>query len=295
MQPSMFNVQVPVKDTGEVFMMNTLSDAQLLVSPDVSDLLQRVARGDTEFVGDERDTVDALIENGFVVESREHERRSLDEYFTNVREDTEQMKLTVLTTLQCNFACDYCIQGDHGDYNKTAAKMSLETAARVAEWAERREPLFGPVADPCGGLERHLRGVLVVVAVIALDAVVAREVALQRRQHRDAQRAGALADVPEEGVQVAPLAVPVGDDEAVLGELFDRLALFLVRGRPRLVATHPIEQIDNVAAHDELRVCKRVHQEHVVIDWHTNVEHRRLHVELRWSYSGTCEPANPAG
>jgi len=138
MQPSMFNVQVPVKDTGNVFMMNTLSDAQLLVSSDVSDLLQRVARGDTEFAGDERDTIDTLIENGFVVESREHERRSLDEYFTNLREDTEQMKVTVLTTLQCNFACDYCFQGDHGDYNKFAAKMSLESARQVALWIERR-------------------------------------------------------------------------------------------------------------------------------------------------------------
>ena len=78
MQPSMFNVQVPVKDTGDVFMMNTLSDAQLLVSSDVSDLLQRVARGDTEFVGDERDTIDTLIENGFVVESRERERHALE-------------------------------------------------------------------------------------------------------------------------------------------------------------------------------------------------------------------------
>ena len=43
-----------------------------------------------------------------------------------------------LTTLQCNFACDYCFQGDHGDYNKTAAKMSLETAASVVEWIEQR-------------------------------------------------------------------------------------------------------------------------------------------------------------
>jgi uncharacterized protein len=44
----------------------------------------------------------------------------------------------VLTTLQCNFACDYCIQGDHGDYNKNAAKMSMEMAERVAEWTEAR-------------------------------------------------------------------------------------------------------------------------------------------------------------
>jgi uncharacterized protein len=138
MQPSMFNLQVPVKDTDEVFLMNTLSDAQLLVTTEVSQLLDRIARGETGFDTDERDTIDTLIENGFIVDSREDERRSLDEYFTNLREDTEQMKVTVLTTLQCNFACDYCFQGDHGDYNKFAAKMSLETARTVAHWIERR-------------------------------------------------------------------------------------------------------------------------------------------------------------
>jgi len=134
----MFNVQVPVKDTGDVFLMNTLSDSQLLVSTDVSRLLERIARGETSFDGDERDSIDTLVENGFLVESREHERRTLDEYFTNLRDDTEQMKVTLLTTLQCNFACDYCFQGDHGDYNKFAAKMSLDTARQVALWIERR-------------------------------------------------------------------------------------------------------------------------------------------------------------
>ena len=60
------------------------------------------------------------------------------QFFHEVRESREQLRMTVLTTLQCNFACDYCIQGDHGDYNKHAAKMSLETAARVGDWAEQR-------------------------------------------------------------------------------------------------------------------------------------------------------------
>jgi uncharacterized protein len=138
MQPSMFNVHVPLPDRNEVFLMNTFSDAQLLATPDVTALLERIARGDDRFEGDERDTVDALLENGFVVESRDHETRSLREYFTNLRDDTEILKVTVLTTLQCNFACDYCFQGDHGDYNKFAAKMSLEQAAQVVRWIEQR-------------------------------------------------------------------------------------------------------------------------------------------------------------
>ncbi len=138
MQPSMFNLQGPGTDTDDVFLMNTLSDAQLLVSTDVSQLLDRIARGETQFERDERDTLDTLIENGFVVESRDEERRALGEYFTNLREDTDLMKVTVLTTLQCNFACDYCFQGDHGDYNKFAAKMSLDTARHTALWIEQR-------------------------------------------------------------------------------------------------------------------------------------------------------------
>ena len=79
-----------------------------------------------------------LAENGFIVEDRDTDRRNVRDFFHSVRESREQLRMTVLTTLQCNFACDYCIQGDHGDYNKHATKMSLETAARIAEWAEGR-------------------------------------------------------------------------------------------------------------------------------------------------------------
>src|SRR5207245_6777518 len=85
----------------------------------------------------EREAFALLSENGFLVPDRAAERRSLDDYFASIRGDESRLRATVLTTLQCNFACDYCFQGDHGDYNKTAAKMSLDTAARVAQWIER--------------------------------------------------------------------------------------------------------------------------------------------------------------
>ena len=138
MQLSKFNVQVPLPERNEVFLMNTFTDAQLLASSDVTELLERIARGGSPATGEERDTVEALFENGFVVESREHEQAELRKFFTDLREDTDQLRVTVLTTLQCNFACDYCFQGDHGDYNKFAKKMSLETARQVVEWIGRR-------------------------------------------------------------------------------------------------------------------------------------------------------------
>src|SRR5918999_6368506 len=144
MQPSIFNVQVPLPGRNEVFLMNTFSDAQLLVSPDVPALLDRVSRGDASFTPEERDTLRTLGENGFLVTSYEAEREGLREYFRTIRENTEQMKVTVLTTLQCNFACDYCFQGDHGDYNLFAQKMTLEQAAQVVGWIEARLDALRP-------------------------------------------------------------------------------------------------------------------------------------------------------
>src|SRR5207249_1186682 len=134
MQPSMFNLRVPLPARDEVFLMNTLTDAQLVVSADVASLLDRCGES-PDSLGvpgslndDERDALDVLSEHGFLVSDRESERRRLDEYFDSIRHDSTQLGVTVLTTLQCNFACDYCFQGDHGDYNKFAEKMTLETA-----------------------------------------------------------------------------------------------------------------------------------------------------------------------
>ena len=135
MQASMFNLRVPLPERGEVFLMNTLTDAQLVVSSDVASLLDGpndVDSGDASAV----EALAVLTENGFLVEDRTTDRRRLDDYLTLVKSDTSELNITLLTTLQCNFACDYCFQGDHGDYNKFADKMSMETAAKVGEWIE---------------------------------------------------------------------------------------------------------------------------------------------------------------
>jgi uncharacterized protein len=139
MQPSMFNLRVPLPERDEVFLMNTLTDAQVVVSSDVAALLDRVATSERDLDLDDegRDALDLLSANGFIVRDRASERRALDDYFTRVKSDPSELNITLLTTLQCNFACDYCYQGDHGDYNKFAEKMSLETAGRIGDWIER--------------------------------------------------------------------------------------------------------------------------------------------------------------
>src|SRR3954447_8567824 len=139
MQPSMFNVRVPLDARDETFLMNTITDAQLVVSSDVVALLDRLADGG-DAAGldqDAREAFELLHENGFLVDSRDADRHNLDTYLGEVKSDTSEVNVTVLTTLQCNFACDYCFQGDHGDYNERADRMSLQTSARVAAWIER--------------------------------------------------------------------------------------------------------------------------------------------------------------
>jgi uncharacterized protein len=148
MQPSMFTLRVPLRDRDEVFLMNTLTDAQLVVSSDVAALIDRAASmtagNEGRFNPQEREALDVLRDNGFLVTDRQTERRELDRYFSRVTSDASELHVTVLTTLQCNFACDYCFQGDHGDYNKFAEKMSLEKAVSVGDWIERELDRVGP-------------------------------------------------------------------------------------------------------------------------------------------------------
>ena len=141
MQPSIFNTRVPLAGRDGIFLMNTFTDALLVVSRDVVDLLDRVGTiPDLAATLDdpERSALRNLIEHGFIVKDHATEREALNRFFHDVREDTSELRVTLLTTLQCNFACDYCFQGDHGDYNAHAEKMSMTTANRLCEWLEMK-------------------------------------------------------------------------------------------------------------------------------------------------------------
>ena len=141
MRPSQFNLRVPIDAGDDVFLMNTLTDAQIVVSSDVAALLDRAEAdesGDVSgFSADEREALDLLAENGFLVADRAADAQALDRFLGDVKTDASELNVTLLTTLQCNFACDYCFQGDHGDYNKTAEKMSIATAERAVAWMTR--------------------------------------------------------------------------------------------------------------------------------------------------------------
>ena len=149
MQPSMFNLRVPLAGA-----RRSVSDEHAdrraaawcrATSPPCSTARRDQSIGRRTPSDEERDALELLADNGFLVD--EPRRRSPERsmrYLAAVKSDTSELNVTLLTTLQCNFACDYCFQGDHGDYNMHADKMSLETAERVADWIERELDRVAP-------------------------------------------------------------------------------------------------------------------------------------------------------
>ena len=136
MQASIFNIRVPLKERDDVFLLNTLTDAQLIVSPDVAALLDR--KSFDALTDNEREAVGLLSDNGFFVADYETDRRGLNDYFHSIKHSGEELHASpVLTTLcKCNFACGYCYQGDREDFNQFADKMTLETSEKLARWIE---------------------------------------------------------------------------------------------------------------------------------------------------------------
>ena len=89
MQPSIFNVRVPLADRDDVFLMNTFTDAQLIVSREVSDLLDRLGRdGFTPDVATSAKRFTTLAENGFIVESRDADQQNIENFFNEFRDRT---------------------------------------------------------------------------------------------------------------------------------------------------------------------------------------------------------------
>lgn len=131
MVPSAFNVRATLA-SGDVFLMNTLTDAQLVVSPEAAGVLDGMGGG-----ADAIEAMTVFAEHGFVVPDRRTERDALEARFAALRDDAADLHVTVLTTLQCNFACEYCYQGDQGGPTSPADRMSAETAADVADWVAR--------------------------------------------------------------------------------------------------------------------------------------------------------------
>ena len=167
--------------------------------------------------------------------------------------------------------------GDRVHHRQIEERFAAEEREHQLLRAHTIELALDPIADAARRFQRHPIGALVVVGVIALEAVVAGEVALQRRQNRDVQLRRVALHLGQILIERAPVGVAALDQESVLVQERKRFELVLVLPDHRV--GRPIEQGGDVARHDELGVGERIHQEDFapLIERHTKVEHRRLH------------------
>jgi uncharacterized protein len=129
----------------DVFLFHTLTDAVAVVSADVFESCfagHRPDRVDPDEASALEEARLTLRELGFLVDAPEDDDRALEEYFARVRDSRDELRVTVLTTLRCNLACGYCIQGTHAAH---APHMSLDDADRVCGWIETKLDEVRPV------------------------------------------------------------------------------------------------------------------------------------------------------
>ena len=188
------------------------------------------------------------------------------------------MRFTCMTTPRAWQACPQPLGQVVGD-RQVQERLAAEERQREAGGPDLVQLRLDPRRHPRGRLHRHLRGVLVVVAVVALVAVVAREVALQRREHRHAQLARVLAHAGEVVLERPPLRLAVRHQEPVRRPACrpPRARSAVSRSGSRRPRLQPVEQRADVARHHDC-VSVNVFIRNSVVPLrqrHAHVEHRR--------------------
>lgn len=111
MKPSRFNHIVPVEDRR--YLYNALRRGLYEIEPIVASALARCASGDPEWAeGLPPEWVTMLHEGGFVLDDTVDEHARLRAEREAERLSTAHMALTICPTLDCNFGCPYCFEGD---------------------------------------------------------------------------------------------------------------------------------------------------------------------------------------
>lgn len=121
MKASIFNFVF--EHEGETIVFNTLSKGLALLDKETVSALDRLDTLDG-------DTLEALRDNGFIVDDNEDETAFLKYVHYRAKFSHDVLRLTIAPTLDCNFACPYCYE------NRRAGKMSEQTQDNLIAFVE---------------------------------------------------------------------------------------------------------------------------------------------------------------
>ena len=132
MQLSNFNLELPNLSTPtEVLLFNTL-EGSLISLPQKEYNRFKISLSEGK-INSKNDDIALLSELGFLESDNRNPEEKLKDWFASIQNDTKALKLTIVTTLACNFACPYCVQGD----SHPVVKMKPSTCEDIFKFALR--------------------------------------------------------------------------------------------------------------------------------------------------------------
>jgi uncharacterized protein len=125
---SQFTVLVPdFPSKGRNLVCNTFNQAIAIIGDQAKSVLNNL-HGPVQ--DDEQKYVRMFTELGFVVDDSVDESREFKEWYSKARYDKSVMRATILTTYNCNFACEYCVE----EGVKGSARMDEELCQATVDW-----------------------------------------------------------------------------------------------------------------------------------------------------------------
>src|ERR1700682_4687399 len=135
MQLSRFVVAYEDVRPGEHVLYSVLEDRYAGLDDLTLKALERWTAGEEPHTPEERESQDVLLEDGFLVQDRAEDDARVRTYLDKAREGAPgAMYVTLMPTLQCNLACNYCFQKEHPAFTK----MSSPTEDATLEWILRQ-------------------------------------------------------------------------------------------------------------------------------------------------------------
>ena len=114
------------KTTGEYYLFNTFSKSVVKLTDEIGDILEK-----KDLFLLEDDIKKALYQNGLLVDNQEHEKEVLHNQYLKIRNNKDNIFITLLPTMKCNFRCPYCFEGS--DVKNEDIEMDFETLKKAAD------------------------------------------------------------------------------------------------------------------------------------------------------------------
>ncbi len=125
------------KDPNLVFLYNSFTDNRVAIEEEdikLEDLFYKIQQ---KFAlnSEEQEAADGLKELGYLLDDEVDEKKVFNDWFeAKVKEQTDYLQITIVTTMACNLRCTYCFEKEQ----LQNVKMTPEVSEKVIAWLKTR-------------------------------------------------------------------------------------------------------------------------------------------------------------